>query len=148
MGSIVNPWVIEFFGRTTLLKIGLNFIGLSLLLSMAGFLYEINFLLIFGLCLYMFFFAISLGGVLFLYRAEILPAKVVMLSCTTQLVPNILISYYTLEFMKLCGIFQMLLIFFIIDVIGWIYFNGMAVETKGKTKAEIQIAFQKKKFYQ
>jgi hypothetical protein len=139
--------VIEYFGRVTLLNIGLNTIGFSLLLALAGYTLEIYFLLTAGLCIYMFFFAISLGGVLFMYRAEILPAKTVMLSCVTQLIPNLLISYFTLDFMKKYGIFNLFMMFFIVTLIGGIYFRGMAVETKGKTKAQIQQEFKIKKFY-
>ena len=123
------------------------FQAIGLLLAIGGILLKINAFLVFGLCIFMFTFAFSLGGVLFIYRAEILPAKVIMISAVPQLIPNILISYYTLKLIEKIGVVSLFFMFFVITFIGLIYFMGMAIETKGKTDAEIQIEFSNKRFY-
>ena len=137
LGSLANPWVIDFFGRVPLLGFGLLFQAMGLLLAMGGLLLQIAAFIVLGLGLFMFTFAFSLGGVLFIYRAEILPAKVIMISAISQLVPNILISYFTLSFIRQFGVFPLFFMFFIITFGGLLYFMGMAFETKGKTDTQI-----------
>ena len=114
---------------------------------MVGMTLGISELVVIGLCLFMFSFAISLGGVLFVYVSELLPPRVNMLSGCLQPVPSLLISYFTLDFIQKFGVFWLFMIFWLVCTLGWVLFEGLAVETKGKNNSEIQKLFNQKKFF-
>ena len=146
IGALVSPFIINLLGRRTLLSIGILLQGLSYLFLMGGIIFEVFFFSAFGVCLFMFFFAISLGGVLFLYRAEVLPPKLNMISSIFSPIASVLISFLTLDFIEIYGIFILFFTFWAITVVGWFFYEGLAVETRGKSDYEIIQNFKNKRF--
>lgn len=95
-----------------------------------------------GYYIFMFSFATSLGGVLFIYKAELLPPKLNFLSGILAPIPSFSISYFTLSFIDNFGLVELYMLFFIISLIGWVLFEILSIETKGKTDTQIIKEFQ------
>ena len=94
----------------------------------------------------MFAFAISVGGVLYVYCSEIIPGKVLLIPFLVQSILTVITSAFTLDLIKLVGIFSLYGFFGIIAMIGWFLFYGLSIETKGKENSEIIEEFSQKKF--
>jgi putative Mn2+ efflux pump MntP len=95
---------------------------------------------------YMFSFAISVGGVIYVYTTEIIPAKVLMVPFVMQAVLTVVIGAFTLKLINTFGLFSLYAAFGFFALIGWFIFEGIAIETKNKENSEIIEEFKTKKF--
>ena len=148
LGGLLNVFTIERFGRKKLLSCGLFMIVISYIINMMGDVFQINILIPIGVCIFMFSFACSLGGILYVYQVEILPAELVAPASIIQWIFTLLISYYTLPLVNTFGIFSLYVAFFAISFIGWFLFEGYAVESKGLKMSKIISAYIKKQFWE
>lgn len=108
--------------------------------------FQIPILLLVGTCLFLFFFANSLGGILYIYQVELLPSEVLAPVSISQWVFTVLISYFTLPLVEAVGIYSLYIVFFVCGVLTWFIFVAMAVETKNRESSEIIAEFEKKSF--
>lgn len=74
-GAIFSPTVINKLGRKVLISSGLALQVVCYILIMAGDVFNIPIIIVIAFCVFMFAFAISAGGVIYVYSAEIVPAK-------------------------------------------------------------------------
>lgn len=105
-------------------------------------------LVIVSFCIYVVAYAISVGGVFYVFTTEIVPAKVLMVPLVLQVVFTFLIGAFTLRFINLFGIYTLYVICGFFSFMGWFLFNGFAIETKCKENSQIIAEFKKKKFYE
>jgi len=147
LGGFLNIFILDRLGRKKLLSMGMVSISVSYILTMIGDCFNIPVFIPIGNCLFMVSFAMSLGGVLYVYQVEILPGEVIPLVSNSQWIFTLLISYYCLPLINSIGIYSMYFIFFFSTFISWFVFAGMSVESKGKTLSQMKLEYSKKKFW-
>jgi MFS family permease len=147
LGSILNIFTSDRIGRKKQITIGMVMISISYIINMIGESFGIPHLTPIGNCMFIFSFAISLGGLLYVYQVEILPGEVIPIVSIPQLVCNLLVGYFGLPLLDSIGIYFLYFIFFFGLFISWFVFGGMAVESKGKTLSQMKSEFAKKKFW-
>jgi MFS family permease len=148
IGGLANLFVTDRFGRKKILSTGIFMITLAYVLQMTGNVFNIKILIPMAMCLFMMSFAMSLGGMLYVYQVEILPGEIIPLVSNFQWVFTLLISYFTLDLIQGLGIYTLYILFFGCSFLTWFVFEGMACETKGKSLSRITSNFLKKKFWQ
>lgn len=135
---------IDGWGRRKLLLIGIpGMIGSLLLL--AGFFFN-SFFAIGGLVLYIIFFGISLGPVVWVLTAEIFPleirGKAVALSLFANWLASLVVAWPFLFLVEWIGIDGTFYIFSLTSIIALLFVYFFVPETKGKTLEEIQEYWQ------
>lgn len=148
LGGFLNLFTTHRIGRKKLLSTGLFMITISYILNMMGDVFEIKSLIPVAICMFMLSFAMSIGGILYVYQVEILPGEVIPLISNFQWVFTLLISYFTLDLIQGIGIYALYCIFFSCSFATWFIFEGMACESKGKTLSQCTSNFVKKRFWQ
>ena len=108
--------------------------------------FDISILIIIFFGIYMFAFAISVGGVIYVYTTEIVPSKVLMIPSLVQAILTVLIGSFTLKLIDLVGIYSMYTAFGGFAMLGWFLFEGLAIETQGKQNSQIIREFKNKGF--
>ena len=146
LGGFLNIFTSDRLGRKTLISVGMVMISISYILNMVGDCYDISILVPIGDCMFIFFFAMSLGGILYVYQVEILPGEVIPMVSNSQWIFTLLISYFCLPLIETIGIYSLYMIFMMSTFLSWCVFIGLAVESKGKTLSELKDEFMKKKF--
>ena len=111
-----------------------------------GVLFEVGFIVLFFFYLFHFGFTISLGALLPLYQAEILSADLVPVTTSFLWTLALLISLFILSITKAVGLFAVLLFCAFVSISTWVWFEGYGVETKGKTRIQIEEEFNSKVF--
>jgi uncharacterized SAM-binding protein YcdF (DUF218 family) len=99
-----------------------------------------------GLYLFIFSFAISLGGTLYVYQTEIIPPELIPFASLPQWLLTFVISSYDLSDATQTTLYSMSFLFFLISVIGCFIFQGFSVETKNKTYSKILNDWRNKTF--
>ena len=133
-------------GRRGLIYLGLGIQTLVLLLLQIFTIYNQLYLALFSVYLFMFAFAISLGGTLYVYQTEIVLAELVPLTSLTQWLLTFVISSYDMSNMTNSNLFSMAFLFFFISLVGCFIFQGYSVETKRKSNSKILNDWKKKTF--
>ncbi len=136
---------IDRWGRRTLLLIGIPGMFGSLLL-MAIF-FSNSFFAIGGMILYIIFFGISLGPVVWVLTAEIFPleirGKAVSLALFVNWGSSLIVSWLFLFLVEITGINGTFYIFSLMSFLAFLFVYFFVPETKGKTLEEIQEYWQK-----
>ena len=148
LSSLVIPFIVNRFGRKLLLSVGLLFQVISYLMLLFSLLFSLKILIVISIYLFLFFFFLSTGGLLFLYQVEIMPGELLPIINTFQWCLAIIIGFFSLPIINAIGIFALFLIFMFIGLVGWILVEGFCIETAGKTKNQVMLEFNSKKFFQ
>jgi hypothetical protein len=96
----------------------------------------------------LFFFFISLSGVLFIFQVETVPSELLPIVATMQFGATVIIGFFTLPAIRTFGIFGTFLGCTIISFITWLVVEGYCIETKDKSKIQIMQEFNAKRFFQ
>ena len=126
------------------MSFGLLFQGVSYFGILAGTLYDVGFLALFFFYFYYFAYTISLGGVLIVYQVEIIPGDLLPVATSFLWILTLMISLFILSITKAVGLFAVLLFCGIFSTFIWVWFQRFCVETKGKTRLEIEGEFKLK----
>jgi hypothetical protein len=141
---------ITLFGKLhrkrSLLVFGLATQTLAYFVLLIGLVFDVRILVVAGCCVFMGSFSISLGGTLYPYLAETVPAVGISFAAITQWFLACLVALYAPKFYDFMGPFNTFYIFMVSAFLGCIIFAGYSVETEGKTEAQIQGEFRKKEF--
>lgn len=146
-GGFTNVFAANRLGRKRMLSFGLMMITISYILNMIANIFFIKFLVPFATCMFLYFFATSTGGILYVYQVEILPGEIIPLVSNSQWIFTLIISYFTLPLINLVGIYSLYCFFFLYSFITWFLFEGYACQTENKTLSEVKDAFLKKRFW-
>lgn len=138
--------MINSLGRKALISGGLFIQIVCFLGLMSGTVFSISWLIVASFCFFMFGFSFSVGGTIYVYTSEIIPAKVLMLPYLMQAILTVLIGSFTLKLINLVGLYALYATFGGAALIGWLLFEGFGIETKGKENSQIIKEFKKKRF--
>ena len=125
---------------------GLLIQGISHLGILVGILFEAGSIMLFFFYLYHFGYTISFGGVLPVYQAEILSGDLVPATTSITWILALIISLFILSITKAVGLFAVLLFCALVCLFIWVWFQGYGVETKGKTRIQIEDEFNSRVF--
>lgn len=141
---------ITVFGKLhkirSLLVFGLAAQTFAYFVLLIGLVFDVRILLVVGCCLYMASFSISLGGSLYPYLAQTVPAVGISFAAITQWFLACLVALFAPSVYNSLGAFNTFYIFMVAAFIGSIVFAGYSVEIEGKTETQIQNEFRKKEF--
>lgn len=104
-------------------------------------------LVILGSYLYLLFFGISTGGILYAYTTDFMPGVALSIAGISQWLLGLLITTFTINLVDSIGIQVMILTFLLISVLGGVLVHGFGIETSGKERTQIKEEFKKKKFF-
>lgn len=132
-------------GRRSLLLIGIP--GMILSLVLLGLFFQNSLAAVGSLLLYIMFFGISLGPVVWVLTAEIFPleirGKAVSLALFTNWIAQLLVSWLFLFIVEAIGIGQTFFLFALTSLLAFLFVYFFVPETKGKSLEEIQEYWQK-----
>jgi SP family sugar:H+ symporter-like MFS transporter len=148
LGAIVVTIFGSSMGKRTSLVAGLALQSASYFALLLGMVFKIGILVIIGAYAYIFSFAISIGGMLYVYLADIVPPIGISLASLSQWALACFVGKYALDVMQLFGQFNVFYFFMIVSFAGCVIFAGYSVETQGKTEVQINQEFMNKKFLQ
>ena len=138
---------IDGWGRRKLLLMGIPGMIVSLLILATCF--NSGICAVSGLVLYIIFFGISLGPVVWVLTAEIFPleirGKAVSIALFTNWFASLFVVWPFLFLVEILGIGGAFLIFAVTSLLALIFVYFFVPETKGKTLEEIQEYWQKSK---
>lgn len=123
---------------------GVQAIGYFILLM--GMTLKISILAVIGVYVYMISFAMSLGGCMYPYQADVLPAIGISIASVIQWILSTLIGKFGETIIKGLGQFTVFLTLMIVALIGSVVFAGYSITTENKTDAEIKDEFMCKTF--
>jgi hypothetical protein len=126
---------------------GLLIQAISQTLMLLALLFELKIFFLVSVYLFILCFAIGIGGIMFLYQVEILPSELVPVVTIFLFLSATIISQITLPLISLLGVYPIFIFINCVTFFTWFYIEGSAVETKGKTKNEIEVDFFNKRFY-
>ncbi len=136
---------IDGLGRRTLLLIGIP--GMILSLVILALFFNNSIASIIGLLLYIMFFGISLGPVVWVLTAEIFPleirGKAVSVALFTNWAAQLVVSWLFLFIVEMMGIGATFALFALTSLAALLFVYFFVPETKGKTLEEIQEYWQK-----
>jgi len=147
VGALVVTGFGSYIGKRTSLVSGLALQSFSYFLFLLGLNFTNGPLIIIGSYLYVFSFAISLGGMLYVYLADIVPAIGLSLASLSQWGLACIVGKFAMDIIEKFGQFNVFFFFMVTSFLGCIIFAGYSIETQGKTDDEIKQAFVEKKFF-
>lgn len=141
---------ITVFGKVhrkrSLLIFGLAMQAAAYFLFLVGLVFSSGFLVVAGCFIYMVSFSVSLGGTLYPYLAETVPAVGISFAAITQWLLACFVGLYALDIMNRFKEFNTFYTFMVVAFLGCVLFAGYSVETEGKSDAQIQSEFRRKQF--
>lgn len=133
-------------GKRSLLIFGLGAQAFAYFLFLLGLVFENGHLVLAGCFLYMTSFSVSLGGTLYPYLADIVPAVGLSIAGISQWFIACLVAKFALVIMSAFGEFNTFYSFMVISFVGCIVFSGFSIDTEGKSDLQIKNDFKRKKF--
>jgi fatty acid desaturase len=130
-----------------ILSMGILTQAMSQLVMLMALLFEFKIIFLVSVFLFILCFAIAIGGIMFLYQVEILPSELVPVVTVFLFLSAAVISQITLPLISMFGVFPIFVFINFVTFFTWFYVEGNAVETKGKSKDEIEVDFFNKRFY-
>lgn len=130
------------------MSLGILLQGVSQLLILIAICFQIKLLFPVGIMGYLFFFYVGLGGILFVYQVDILPAELLPVVQVVLMLSAFFFSMFSLPIINAVGIFALVLFMTSVTFVSWFLFEGFSVETKEKSKFQIQKELNQKKFLQ
>lgn len=141
---------ITVFGKVhrkrSLLIFGLAMQAVAYFVFLVGLVFQSGWLAVAGCFLFMASFSVSLGGTLYPYLAETVPAVGISFAAITQWLLACFVGKYALEVMNRFKEFNTFYTFMVVAFVGCVLFAGYSVETEGKSDAQIQSDFRRKQF--
>ena len=128
------------------MSLGILMQGISQLLILLAICFQVKLLFPVGIMGYLFFFYVGLGGILFVYQVDIVPAELLPVVQVILMFSAFFFSLFSLPIINAVGIFALVLFLTTVTFVTWFLFEGFAVETKEKTKYQIQKELNIKKF--
>ena len=139
LGGLV---LLFFFGRRFLLFSGSVAMSVTLLLlSTFAFMHE-SIGMVVSLLLFIVFFELSTGPILWLYMAEIMRDKALAVGASLNWTVSLIISLSVPFLLKVISVGVLFLIFAILTIIGTIFIWFFVKETRGLTQEEIDAQFR------
>ena len=135
ISGIFSTIIANKIGKRKPLFYSLSFQSISWMIFLLGIYYQINFFVILGSYVFIFFYTIF-SSIQFSYLVDFLPAKGLSLSSTFKWIVNIILVKYLLYFVEYFGIFAVFFGFMIICIISSIifYFFSLAIMKKKETE--------------
>lgn len=146
LGAIYITVFGKIHKKRNLLIFGLAMQATSYFIFLAGLIFGIGWLVVSGCFLYIFSFSISLGGTLYSYLADTVPAVGISFAAITQWLLACFVGLYALDIMRKFKEFNTFYTFMVVAFVGCVLFAGYSVETEGKSDAQIQSEFRRKQF--
>lgn len=147
IGAITITILSQSFSKKIALVAGLGGQSVGYFIFLLGKVYDDNTtLIVAGIYVYIFSFAISLGGSLYPYQADILPASGIGIASITQWVIAALIGKFTNNILEFFGIFPVFTFFMVTGLLGGILVAGYGIVTENKSDAQIKQEFMEKSF--
>ena len=139
--SISSIFLLQIFGRKTLITTGQFFLAIDLLLLalFSGYVDGGVAAPAVFIILFFFFFSYSLGATLWLYVGEVLNDQILSVACVVCMAAAVVISFLFPSAVDGIGINNVFLIFSGLMLLGGIYCMIDLIETKGKEKEQILI---------
>lgn len=147
VGAFIVTGLGSFIGKRTSLVSGLGLQAVSYFIFLLGLTFNKGILVIIGSYLYVLSFAISLGGMLYVYLADIVPPIGLSFASLSQWLVACVVGKYAMTITNHFGEFYVFFFFMIISFVGCFIFAGYSVETQGKSDAQIKQEFMQKKFF-
>lgn len=145
-GAIAITIFVTKFSKKVALVAGLGAQALGHFVLLLSVSLKIGPLAVAGVYLYMFSFAVSLGGCMYPYQADVLPASGIGIASIIQWVLSTLIGKFGKTIIGQFGVFYVFLILMILTIIGGVVFAGYGIVTENKTDVQIQDEFVTKTF--
>jgi SP family galactose:H+ symporter-like MFS transporter len=133
-------------GKRPILTSGLGVQSVSYFAFLCGLILKNGLLVVIGAYSFVFAFSVSLGGMMYVYLADIVPPIGISFASIGQWVVACVVGKYAMVITEAVGEFQVFYFFMITSFIGCILFAGYSVETQGKTDSQIKSEFAHKKF--
>lgn len=133
-------------GKRPILTYGLGAQSLSYFAFLCGLINKNGLLVVIGAYTYVFSFSVSLGGMMYVYLADIVPPIGISFASIGQWVIACIVGKYAMIITETVGEFQVFYFFMLTSFVGCIIFAGYSVETQGKTDSQIKHEFIDKKF--
>ena len=146
LGGVFLIFFLEKIGKRNLIILGLLGQGVAYIIFLNGLVFKASFLVVLGPCAYMFSFSISLGGLIYSYVCDIVPAEVVPFCAFCQWGLACLVVKYAVILVDKLGAFWVFFFGMVMSFIGALVFIGYAVDTTNKTDAQINKEFEMKTF--
>jgi hypothetical protein len=140
---------INKIGRRGLIYLGLGIQVICQLFTQVGIFQYYKYFSIFFIYIYIFGFAISLGGTLYVYQSEILVPEMIPIAASVQWILTFIVSFADFGDTSKNNnntFFLLDLLFFLTTVSGLFIFQGYSVETKRKSDSKILNDWRTKKF--
>jgi MFS family permease len=146
LGTIFLTYFGTTIGKRKCLIFGIGMQSASYLILLIGMTLDNGFLVVLGAYSFMFSFSMSLGGMIFVYIADIVPSIGISFASVSQWICSCLIGKYALFITNWIGEFNVFYIFMVISFAGCVIFTGYSIETEGKSGSQIKEEFMEKKF--
>lgn len=146
ISTLIAIFLVDYLGRRKLLNIG--FIGMIITLSLLGLYYlkifppTATYIPLMSVSLFVFFFAISLGGIPYVMMSEIFPLEIRHMGMAAAAASNwgfnIIVSSTFLSLIHLFSIGYTFLLYASLTIIGFIFSYIFTPETKGISLEDIE----------
>lgn len=146
VGSAVALYAIGAFGRKFNIVWGSLGQGIGMLLLFLGMKFDIFAVLACSVVIYVWSFAVGLGGSQMAYISEILPPLGVSISCSVQWIMTAIIAQALLPANRIFGPTVMMLFFTIMCAIFFFSLDFMMIETKDKSEDTINTEFENRQY--
>jgi len=146
MGAIFVTNFGALIGKRPILSFGLGAQSASYFVFLCGLVIKSRLLVVIGAYAYVFAFSVSLGGMMYVYLADIVPPVGISFASIGQWVAACIVGKYAMVIIHAVGEFQVFYFFMLISFVGCVLFTGYSVETQGKTDSQIKSEFTDKKF--
>lgn len=146
VGSAVALYAIRRFGRKFNIVFGSLGQALGMLLLFLGFKFDSFPILACSCVVFVWSFAIGLGGSQMAYISEILPPIGVSISCSVQWIMTAIIAQVMLPADRVFGSTVMILFFTVMCTLFFFTLDYLMIETKDKSEATINSDFENKSY--
>ena len=146
LGAIFVATISKKIKKKKSLATGLFLQSFAYFTFLIGYITNSGIFVVFGVYLFIFSFAFSIGGSLYPYLAEILPPNGISYAAVVQWVLAIFIGKYAIVVIQGVGIFFVFFGFMGISFLGGVVVAGFGVETEGKQDSQVQRGFIEKGF--
>ena len=147
LATLALPFLAVAFGRKTVMSGGLFGLSAAYCLVLGGRWLDSSLAKSAGFFLYMMSYAISLGGLLPIYCADLLPPVVLAGCATFQWALIAFFARYSLDIFRRFEIHHVFLVCQLATTLGGLLFVALGIETRGKTDEAIAEEFRRKGFF-
>lgn len=148
LGGVFMIFTLEKIGKKRMMVAGIFGQAFGYFCFLSGMSYNIHILILIGPFIYIFSFAISLGGLIYPYVADIVPPVAISFSAFFQWIMAVMVAKYGVVITEVLGTFWTFYITMWVAFTGGVLFLGYGVDTTNKKDDEIKAEFIEKRFLQ